>query len=116
MSLSTLADRMSSLALRASQRILLALIAAPAFALYGLFMLALVYREGAKALRSMKRLSGSTIDCHHCRAPNALAGRWRCGKCRAEYHGFVGCCPLCSATARAFSCERCHITIPLALD
>jgi hypothetical protein len=114
--LSTLADRAGRFSFSLAMRALLALLVSPLFAVYGTFV---VVRGGARLVRRIRRarlLMRPTIRCASCGEDNALAGRWRCGICKAEYHGFVGVCGLCGTPARAFPCTKCRITIALGLD
>lgn len=85
----------------------------PLYALYGAWTIVRATLGAfARAGDAMNLLRASML-CPSCRAPNLLAGRWKCRSCGATYHGIPQRCERCHAAATWFPCARCGISIPL---
>lgn len=82
----------------------------PFFAIYGLVI---ALRALTAPLRSARRLVAARADrlvCPNGHA-NDMRGRFACGRCGGEYHGWVGRCEVCGAGAGWTPCRVCGVAI-----
>jgi hypothetical protein len=88
------------------------LMLSPIYFLYGLFALV---RAGLRLIPMALRARAAMRDSVSCPNghPNAVAGRYACGRCRAVYHGWVGRCSVCGAGASWTPCRTCEVAIVL---
>lgn len=93
-------------------RMPLYLVLAPAYALYGLWVLVRSVLGGGRLLQGKARALDDAVFCQNGHR-NETIGRWACAGCKAEYHGWVGACELCRAGAGWIRCSTCHIGIRL---
>lgn len=89
-----------------------ALLFAPLYALYGIWML---LRLPLLLLRRAEQAKAALATDLFCAAghANSSSGRFKCASCSAVYYGWVGECPVCGAGAGYLPCSRCGLAIPL---
>lgn len=93
--------------------VVVVLLKAPLYAIYGAYALATGYLRRMARLGDNMRLLARSLPCPSCGEANPLDGRWKCRACGATYHGAVFHCGFCSAGASWFACRRCGISIAL---
>ncbi len=93
-------------------RLALVILGAPVFMIFGLVALIRGVRRGVHRVRGFQRALGGVLHCAHGH-PNPTHGRFRCLTCKATYHGWVGRCEVCGASAGWIACDVCQIAIPL---
>lgn len=94
------------------ERIVLCILLAPLYGLYGLFaLLRGVFRLWKRA-HGMRFALARELRCPNGHINNAV-GRFECAACRATYHGWVGRCEVCGAGAAWFPCDVCGVSIQL---
>lgn len=85
----------------------------PLFVLYGAFVIVWLPVRVVRAVGRFLSAVRSSVRCPNCGTVNAVRGRWVCGRCHAEYLGWVGRCEVCGASAGWYPCSKCAVGIRL---
>ena len=89
------------------------LLLSPLYALYGLILLARWPFRLARSLGAARAAMKDELVCPHGHA-TSVVGRFHCGRCGADYLGWIGRCEVCGdESARWASCETCNVGMRL---
>ena len=91
---------------------LLWLLCSPFLAVYGLVLALRALVRLVRGARGFRLALAKELRCPNGHV-NQTVGRFSCGVCHAEYHGWVGRCGVCGAPAGWFPCAECGVGIRL---
>jgi len=94
-------------------KLLAAVALVPLYAAYGLYVVVSAVTEFVRWLVRVRYALRPSVTCRSCGHENSVSGRFECASCRAQYHGWVGRCPVCGAEPAWTPCDRCGVAVRL---